>query len=126
MQGLLVVDTSVWVELLTGGPKSGLLKKQLQGNTLIAPEITLAELAAKLDAAGNNDIENILESITQKAQPRGINPWIAARAGKLRNANKKNGFGINDAIILATAEYYDARLLTLDNDFKPFKNTLLI
>ena len=125
MQDYLVFDSSVWIELLKNGPKSTEAKKYL-GKKILAPEITLAEVSAKAYDFGLPNPLSIIESIAQQAQAVGLNTWIADRAGKLRREHQKEGLSLNDAIILATAEYYEAGLLTLDNDFKPFKNAIVI
>ncbi|MBI5036227.1 PIN domain-containing protein [Candidatus Micrarchaeota archaeon] len=125
MQNLIVADSSVWIEVLTGGPKAAEVKKYL-GETLLVPEITLAEIAAKLYSYGGWRVDVILKSICQKGHVRGLNPLVAARAGELRAKHKDSGLSLNDAVIWATAEYYGAKLLTLDKDFVPFRNAIVL
>ncbi len=107
------------------GPKAVKIEPFLKPPWIV-PEITLAEIAARFHAVGRGDVTVALKSITKDAHVAGINLEIAERAGFLRQAHKKDGLSINDAVIWATAEHYGAKLVTLDNDFQPFKNAIVL
>lgn len=122
---MIVFDSSAWIELLMDGPKAAEIEPFLKPPWIV-PEITLAEIAARFHAVGRRDVTVALKSIIKDAHVAGINIEIAERTGFLRNQFKKDGLSVNDAVIWATAEYYDAKLLTLDHDFKPFKNAIVL
>lgn len=126
MNDWIVIDTSVLVELVNAGPKAGLAKQNTDGKKWIVPEIVLAEFSAKLHGYGCKTVASVLESLARKSEIKGINVVIADRAGELRVQHKKDGLAMNDAVIWSTAEYYEAALITLDHDFKPFKDAIVL
>lgn len=107
------------------GPKVERIRPFLKAPRIV-PEVTLAEVSARFFSAGRSDVAVALMSMTQDAQVVGINLSIAERAGAIREQHKKDGLSINDAVIWATAEHYGAKLLTLDHDFKPFKDAIVL
>ena len=126
MDDWMVIDTWVLVELMRMGPKATVLRSHADGKRWIVPEIVLAEFSGKLHAYGCKTVASVLESLSRKSDVKGINVAIADRAGQVYLAHKKNGLAMNDAVIWSTTEYYGAKLLTLDNDFKPFKNAIVL
>ncbi len=126
MEDWIVIDTSVLVELTQTGPKVALVRHHADGKRWIVPEIVLAEFSGKLHAYGCKTVASVLESLSRKSDVKGITVAIADRAGQVYFVHKKDGLAMNDAIIWSTAEYYGAKLLTLDNDFKPFKDAIVL
>lgn len=122
---MIVFDSSIWIELFVQGPKTEKIRPFLKPPWIV-PEITLAEVSARFYAAGRTDLATALKSIVQDARLVGVSIPIAERAGFIRESNKKDGLSINDAVIWATAEHCGAKLLTLDHDFKPFKDAIIL
>lgn len=120
----LLLDTFCWVELLQGGGKASVVEGLLSGGSeVFIASITLAEVSAKLHATGRgSDAQRVLASITARARVVDVTPGIACRAGELwQQHHARENTGLADCIIAASAEAFDAVVVTGDVHFKAFK-----
>jgi len=105
-----VVDTSVWIEWLTGGTLGRSLAKELpQRAECIVPTIVQLELSKWLmREAGEDQLDEVI-AYTQKCIVVPLDTRIALLATELHRQHK---LATADAIVYATAHALGAELLT--------------
>jgi len=133
----LVVDTYAWIEYFRGTRIGEKVKAFLaEAERIYTPTIVLAEIARKYIREGVDikTIEQRLNIIEELSTLISVNREIALRAGKayleLLEHSEKLGLkakpSLGDAIILATARVYKAKVLTGDQHFKGLEATVWI
>ena len=110
-----VVDTSVWVEWLIGGPLGRKLVKEFPDRSeCIVPTIVQLELSKwLLREAGEEKADQVI-AYTQKCIVVPLDTRIALLAAELHRQHK---LATADAIVYATAQEHGAELLTCDAHF---------
>ena len=110
-----VVDTSVWVEWLIGGPLGRKLVKEFPDRSeCIVPTIVQLELSKwLLREAGEEKVDQVI-AYTQKCIVVPLDTRIALLAAELHRQHK---LATADAIVYATAQEHGADLLTCDAHF---------
>lgn len=110
-----VVDTSVWVEWLIGGPLGRKLAKEIPDRAeCIVPTIVQLELSKwLLREAGEEQADQVI-AYTQKCVVVALDTHIALLAAELHRQYK---LATADAIVYATAQANGAELLTCDAHF---------
>ncbi|CAN5794387.1 hypothetical protein BH11PSE8_BH11PSE8_08740 [soil metagenome] len=112
---LQVVDTSAWIEWLTG---SALGKKLVAAFPVqadcIVPTIVQLELSRWLLRELGEEQADVVIAYTQKCQVVALDTSIALLATDLHRQHK---FATADAIVYATAQQQGADLLTCDAHF---------
>ena len=118
-----VVDTSVWVEWLTGSPLGHKLAKELPDRAeCIVPTIVQLELSKwLLREAGEERADQVI-AYTQKCLVVPLDTPIALLAAQLHRQHK---LATADAIVYATAQAHAAELLTCDAHFAGLPGVLL-
>ena len=112
---LCVVDTSAWIEWLTGGALGESLAKQFPHKTdCIVPTIVQLELSKWLVREVGEDKANQVIAYTQKCIVVPLDTSIALLAADLHREHK---LATADAIVYATARHQRANLLTCDAHF---------
>ncbi len=111
-----VVDTSAWVEWLTGSA----LGKRLGDiwppkASCIVPSIVQLELSKWLIREVGEDKTNQVIAYTQKCRVVPLDTRIALLAAELHRQHK---LATADAVVYATAKQYGAQLLTCDAHFE--------
>lgn len=110
-----VVDTSAWIEWLTGGALGESLAKQFPHKTdCIVPTIVQLELSKWLVREVGEDKANQVIAYTQKCIVVPLDTSIALLAAELHREHK---LATADAIVYATARHQSAKLLTCDARF---------
>jgi predicted nucleic acid-binding protein len=132
----IVIDSYAWIEQFTASVGASRVKKVLEdADVLYTPGIVLAEVARKYlrDGVADSTVKIRLEQIADNSLIVNLNPDLAFRSAKCypelaENArkNKLNTPSLADAIILATARAFNAKILTRDRHFKPLPETVLI
>ena len=132
----IVVDSYAWVELFIGSMKGEQVRKiMLEAESILTPDITLAELARKFLREGLDEhiINNRLRLIEEISDVIPIDSKIALEAARqYKRLWKKAKIehlkdpSLFDAIILATAIVNEAKLLTGDKHFKGLEETIWI
>lgn len=111
-----VVDTSIWVEWLIGGPLKRTLAKEFPDKSeLIVPTIVQLELAKWMTREVGEDQADQVIAFTQKCIVAPLDTNVALAAADLHRQYK---LATADAIVYATALEHRADLLTCDAHFE--------
>ena len=112
---LRVVDTSAWIEWLTGSALGKKLGKQFPDKSqYIAPTIVQLELAKWLMREAGEEQADQMMAYTQKCIVVPLDTRLALLAADLHRAHR---LATADAIVYATARQQGAELLTCDAHF---------
>lgn len=117
-----VVDTSAWIEWLTGsalGKKIG--KAFPEKSHCVVPTIVQLELSKWLVREAGEDTADQVIAFTQKCVVIPLDTRIALLAADLHREHK---LATADAIVYATAQQQGAELLTCDAHFNGLPNVL--
>lgn len=120
---LRVVDTSAWIEWLTGSALGKKLGKQFPDKPqCIVPTIVQLELSKWLVREVGEDQADQVIAYTQKCVVVHLDTAIALLAADLHREYK---LATADAIVYATARHQGAELLTCDAHFKGLPDVAL-
>jgi predicted nucleic acid-binding protein len=132
----IVIDSYAWIELLSGTEKGKKVSDLIDASEVMyTPGIVLAEIARKLFKEGKeaNIIKSQLDSIVSISKITAIDAAIAHESANcyLQLADNAKKFRLNtpglfDAIILATCRLLQAKVITGDEHFKNFPETIWI
>jgi predicted nucleic acid-binding protein len=115
-----VVDTSIWVEWLVGGPLTKDLAKAFPPkDKCIIPTIVQLELAKWLAREVSEEQAESVIAFTLKCQIVPLDTRVALLAADL---HRKFKLATADAVVYATALTCDADLLTCDAHFEKLPN----
>ena len=124
-----VVDAFAWIEYLEGTKKGKSVTEIVEehSNELFTPSTTVAEVVSKFLKADKN-VEIALTAIYSLSLVININKEISTLAGHIHFETKKKNknFGMLDAFVAATAKKIGAKILTGDDDFRNFKESVMI
>lgn len=121
-KSLRVVDTSVWIEWLTGSGLGKALERQFpQKPQCIVPTIVQLELSKWLMRELDEDQADQVIAYTQKCIVVPMDTAIALMAADLHREHK---LATADAIVYATARSQNAQLLTCDAHFQNLRDVL--
>lgn len=119
-----VVDTSIWIEWLTGGPLKKLLAKEFPDQAqCVVPTIVQLELAKWLTREAGEDQADQVIAFTQKCVVAPLDTRIALTAAGLHRQYK---LATADAVVYATALEYGADVLTCDAHFEKLPSVLFL
>lgn len=119
-----VVDTSAWIEWLTGSALGKRIGKQMpERGQCIVPALVQLELSKWLVRELGEDRADQVIAYTQKCVVVDLDTRIALRAADMHRQHK---LATADAIIYATAREHDAELLTCDAHFKGLPEVLYL
>jgi len=132
----IVVDSYAWVEIFIGSQKGDQAKEIItKAYEIYTPDIVLAEVARKYLREGMTEttIVKRLTSITEASNIVPIEVSIAVEAAKsyeeLKRLIKQKRLtepSLFDAIVLAVTRTLKAKVLTGDEHFKNFPETIWI
>lgn len=118
-----VVDTSTWIEWLTGSALGRKLGKQFPDKSqCIVPTIVQLELSKWLLRELGEDQADTVIAYTQKCVVVPLDTTIALLAADLHREHK---LATADAIVYATARHAGAQLLTCDAHFAGLQEVVL-
>lgn len=118
-----VVDTSVWIEWLTGSALGKRLGKEMPDKTnCIVPTMVQLELAKWLTREVNEDEADRVIAYTQKCVVVPLDTRLALLAAELHRQHK---LATADAIVYATALARGVPLLTCDAHFDGLPDVIL-
>jgi predicted nucleic acid-binding protein len=117
---LRVVDTSAWIEWLTGSARGRRLAKQFpEPPQCIVPTIVQLELSKWLAREIGEEAADQMIAYTLKCRVVALDTHIALLAAELHRDHKR---ATADAIVYATAQHWQADLLTCDAHFDGLPN----
>jgi predicted nucleic acid-binding protein len=121
---MILVDTSAWIEWLTGSPTGEKLAEHLpeQADWLV-PTMVQLELAKWLVREVGEDKADQVIAFTQVCQVVPLDTEIALEAAEACRTHK---LATADAIVLATARARGASLLTCDGHFEGLPDVTLV
>ena len=119
-----VVDSSGWIELFTNGPLAGRFLALLDvEDNLVVPAISILEVF-KWVLREHSEAQAIqAAAVMQRGLVVDLDSRLAIAAAQLSHALR---LPMADSIILATARAHQARLYTLDADFKDLHDVELL
>ena len=119
-----VIDTSAWIEWLTGSPLRDQLAAQSPVRSqCVFPTIIQLELAKWLARERSEERVDQMVAFTQKCVVVPLDTRIAMRSIVVHRQYK---LATADAIVYATALEYGADLVTCDAHFENLANVILI
>jgi predicted nucleic acid-binding protein len=119
-----VIDTSAWIEWLTGSPLRDQLAAQIPVRSqCVFPTIIQLELAKWLARERSEERVDQMVAFTQKCVVVPLDTRIAMRSVVVHRQYK---LATADAIVYATALEYGADLVTCDAHFENLANVILI
>ena len=121
---LQVVDSSGWIEVLTNGPRADrFLEVLADEKSLIVPSITIFRVF-KWILREHSEAQAIQAiALMQRGKVVDFDSSIAIAAAQLSHALR---LPMADSIILTTARQHQARLFSMDADFKGLADVELI
>ncbi|MEK6894537.1 MAG: PIN domain-containing protein [Nanoarchaeota archaeon] len=117
-----LIDSSVWIDYLVNGNHKEIIELE---EIFLLSSISLFEIKKKLLRLNykKEDISISLSSIKEKSNILQVTKEIAETAAEI--SFEKN-MGAVDSIIYETALKNNAKLISLDNDFRGLKNTQIL
>ena len=123
---MMLIDSYGWIEYFTDGPLADryapYIEEADEGNT-ITPTIVLYEVYKKIK--GGRGEGEALEAYAQLSRTR-IIPLTESLAMRAADISLEFKLGMADAIIVATAEAYDAVIVTSDKHLRGLRNVEFI
>jgi len=120
----IILDSSCWIEILTGGPLSKDCERYLHSTYKIyIPTLVLFEVYKKICSLANEDQALSAISYLSRNQVIDLNREAALLAGDLSIEHK---LAMADSIIYAHTLQLNAKLITKDFDFKNLPNVFII
>ena len=117
-----VIDTSAWIEWLTGSALGQKLGKQFPDKPrCVVPTIVQLELAKWLTREAGQEQADRMIAYTQKCMVVPLDTGMALLAADLHREHK---LATADAIVYATALHFRAELLTCDAHFEGLPGVL--
>ncbi|HPI40305.1 MAG TPA: type II toxin-antitoxin system VapC family toxin [Pseudobdellovibrionaceae bacterium] len=110
----MVVDSSVWLEIIGNGPLCSKCEKLLKGEKKQLSALALFEIYRKLKKKISEEAALEATSYLSQFDVIEVNRDIALHAADLSIEHK---LSMADSLMLATAHQHNSNLLTLDNDF---------
>jgi len=119
-----VVDSSGWIEVFTNGPQAERFLEVLQvENSLIVPSVTILEVF-KWILREHSEAQAIQAiAVMQRGKVVDLDSSMSIAAAQLSHALR---LPMADSIILTTARQHQARLYSMDADFKGLADVELI
>jgi toxin FitB len=119
----MVVDSSVWLEVLFSGPLNEKCQKAIASQRLTIPSIVVYEvynkIKVKMDEAKALEVIGYLSRHAIAELTREIALLAADLSLELK-------LGMADSLVLAHARFLGVTLLTLDNDFSHISDVKVI
>jgi len=119
-----VVDSSGWIEVFTDGPQASPFVAVLESEaTLVVPAISLLEVF-KWVLREHSEAQAIQAvAAMQRGLVVDLDSTLAIAAAQLSHAHR---LPMADSVILATARTHQARIYTMDADFRGLSDVELI
>lgn len=125
MNDRFLLDTDVLIDYLRGVSQSvTFLEEVIKNSVIYLSAITVAELYAGVREGRE---KQLLEKFLQYVECISVDYKVAQMGGLYRrDYGKSNGLGLADAIIGATADYCNAKLVTLNQKHFPMLTNIMV
>ena len=124
-----VVDAYSWIDYFDGNEAGKKVKEYIENpaNEIITNTLNLAEIASFFKRK-NANLEEAYKIILSVSKIYNFDEEFSKEAGLLHAEIKRNNkeFGLIDAFVLLTAKSLKAKILTGDEHFRSFKESILI
>jgi predicted nucleic acid-binding protein len=123
-----IIDSYAWIEYLDGSSPGEKVKKILEGdNEIFSLNLTISEVVSRVKRK-NGDVDIAFTAINSISKVAEITPEMAKKAGKFHAEIRKKikDFGLVDSLILILARELNAKVVTGDEHFRGFKETIFI
>lgn len=111
-----VIDSSGWVEFAAGGSLAERYEAHLREHSkILTPSIVVYEVYKRLKRDASEAAANAIVAEMGKTRIIPLDDQLALRAA---DVSLTHGLPMADAIVYATAQAYEAILITCDADFK--------
>lgn len=111
---MIVVDSSGWIQVFTGGPRAPELRLCLdEAETILVPTIVLYEVYKVIRREASAREADTAAARLKAYRLVPLNDQLALEAADL---SLEHGLAMADAVVYATARHYDALLVTSDAD----------
>jgi toxin FitB len=111
----VVLDSSVWIEMLNDGPLGSACAKELNAaQKVIVPTVVLYEVYRKVAQSRSEDQALSVTALLSQHEVSELSREVALAAADI---SIQKGLGMADSLVLAHAQQKGATLVTLDNDF---------
>lgn len=120
---MILVDSSCWIELLTGGTQATQIDTLIQQGEVLIPTLVLYEVYRQL--IKKIDEEEALLAVTQLDEMKVV-PLDSELSLYAAELSLKHKLGTADAVIYATALAHQATVVTFDNDFRSLPHCRVI
>ena len=123
---LIMIDASAWIECLRGTEIGARVQKCLERNKCMTPSIIVSEICSHTQRTGFDPEAAFRAVATTEIVP--LTAELSKTAGLLhaRHKTKNDKFSIGDAVLLATARKFEAKILTKDGDFRNMPEAILL
>ena len=126
---IYLIDTSAWIEYIEGSSAGEKVSNYLnnESNEILTTPVNIAETIAKVKKIGGN-VELAYNIIVSSSSLIELTSELSKEAGILyvQQREKNGSFGLIDAIVIKAAQMNNAKLVTKDQHFKNFKETIII
>ena len=132
----IVIDSCAWIELFKGSITGSKAKEILEdADVLYTPDVVLAEIARKYIREGvpEKTVNTRLDQISANSNVVCLDSKLAYESAKCylqlaenTRKTKLNTPSLFDAIVLAATRTLNAKLLTGDQHFKSFPETIWV
>ncbi len=119
----VLLDSSVWIEILGSGPLADVCTIELRSTTIIVPTLVIFEVYKKIATSISEDQALSAVALLSQHTVSDLTHEISLAAADLSIQHK---LGMADSFILAHALHSDATLVTLDNDFAELPGVKII
>lgn len=124
MKQSLLIDSSVWIDFLTKGPKYTVCKNTIEAGQIVGvPTIVLFEVCKKITTKVSAEMSLSVAAMLRQFGILGLSDEIALHAVDI---GLDQGLAMADSIVLSHANHEDAMLITLDNDFRKIKGVKVL
>lgn len=121
---MILIDSSAWIEFFTQGPLSKTIEREIKGEeAILVPTLVLYEVYKKICRLVSQEEALSAISLLSSFHIADLSREIALTAADL---SFEYDLAMADSMILSTAQIYQARLLTLDTDFRRVPNVKLL
>jgi len=120
----VLLDSSVWIEILNSGPKHLKCQKEFDhAERIIVPMTVIFEVYRKLASLLSEDQALSGITILLKHEIKDLTQEVALTAADLSLQHK---LAMADSLILSHAKMTEALFVTMDNDFSGLEDVIVI